>query len=76
MCGLRLLPQVASLYVKQIEAGLDGGPRALKARMILRDLLGPIRLAKAQDGALWASYRFNSGVLLRATGTPGRGDRI
>jgi hypothetical protein len=44
--------------------GLDGDTQAaLKARAILREMLGEIRLQPATDGALWAEYRMSPGLL-------------
>ena len=52
---LTMLPKAAEAYRQQIERGLDNDPReAAKARVILRDLLGPIQLCPGQDGSLWA----------------------
>ena len=74
---LALLPKAAKAYLKQIDEGLSGDSRAAaKGRMILRDMLGPIRLAPGTDGSLWSSYGYNPAVLLRTAGTVGRGDRI
>lgn len=75
-----ILPRAAELYRKQIADGLDGNPQAaLKARVILRDLLGKIRLAPGEDGSLWAFYSLQPAALLRSAvgaGTDGSGGRI
>ena len=72
-----ILPKAAAMYVKQIDEGLAGNPRAAaKSRLVLRDMLGPIVLSPGRDGSLWASYRFNPAALIRTAGTYGRGDRI
>ena len=75
---LAMLPRAAEAYLQQIDLGLSGDPRAiLKSKVILRDLVGPIRLEPATDGSLWANYKFNAAALVKgATGTYGRGDRI
>jgi site-specific DNA recombinase len=74
---LSLLPKAAKAYLKQIDEGLSGDLRAAaKGRIVLKDMLGPIRLAPGGDGSLWASYRYNPAALIRAAGTVGRGDRI
>jgi site-specific DNA recombinase len=74
---LSMLPKAAVLYCKQIDDGLDGDPQAaLKARVILREMLGEIRLQPATDGGLWAEYRMSPGILLKGAGSGGRGDRI
>ena len=73
---LALLPKAAAMYLKQLEAGLAGDPRAvLRARHILRDYLGPITLTPGKAGELWASYRLNPAVLIQ-NGTAGRGEAI
>ena len=75
-----VLPRAAALYRKQIAEGLDGDTQAaLKARLILRDLLGKIRLAPEADGSLWAIYSVQPAALLRGAagaGTDGSGGRI
>jgi hypothetical protein len=38
-------------------------------------MLGPISLEPGKDGSLWANYRFNAGVLIKAAGTNGSGGR-
>lgn len=74
---LSMLPKAAALYCKQIDDGLNGNPEAaLKARVILREMLGEIRLQPATDGGLWAEYRMSPGILLKGAGSGGRGDRI
>ena len=74
------LPHAAALYRKQIAEGLDGNPQAaLKARVILRDLLGTIGLTPGEDGSLWADYALQPAALLRSAvgaGTDGSGGRI
>lgn len=74
---MSMLPKAAELYRKQITDGLDGNPEAAaKARIILRDMLGEIRLQPATDGGLWAEYGMNPAILLKGAGSVGRGDRI
>ncbi|TDJ33818.1 MAG: hypothetical protein E2O53_09345, partial [Gammaproteobacteria bacterium] len=51
------LPKAAEAYRQQIERGLDGNPgEANKARMILKDLLGPIQMCPGPEGSLWAEF--------------------
>jgi DNA invertase Pin-like site-specific DNA recombinase len=74
---LSMLPRAAEVYRRQITEGLDGNPReALKARVILREMLGEIRLVPGADGALWAAYSMHPAALVRAAGTGGRDERI
>lgn len=63
---LALLPKAAAAYLKQIEAALDGAdPRRIVAGpLILKDLIGKISYIPEPDGSLWASYRFNPGILV------------
>ncbi len=50
-----LLPRAAAEYRKQIELGLDGHARSIvRARHILRQLLGDIRLIPEGNSELWA----------------------
>lgn len=72
------VPNAAELYRKAIAEGLEGKPETMaKARLVLRELLGNILLQPAEDGSLWAHYEMRpAGLLLRAAGTYGRGDRI
>ena len=63
---LTMLPKAARAYREQIERGLDDNPReAAKARVILRDLLGPIQLCPDQDGGLWAQYHTRPAALIK-----------
>jgi hypothetical protein len=63
---LTMLPKAAEAYRKQIEKGLDNDPRAAaKARVILRDLLGPIQMCPGQDGSLWAQYHTRPAALIK-----------
>jgi site-specific DNA recombinase len=74
---LTMLPKAAELYRKQISDGLDGSPEAAaKARTILRDMIGEIRLQPTSEGGLWAEYGMHPAVLLKGAGSDGRGDRI
>ncbi len=71
---MSMLPKAAELYRQQITDGLDGTPEAAaKARTILRDMLGEIRLQPAADGGLWAEYGMNPAILLKGAGSDGRG---
>jgi hypothetical protein len=65
-----MLPKAAELYRKQIELGLSGDTRATaKARLILRDLVGPVTLTPGPEkGVLWASYKLNPAALVKGTG--------
>jgi hypothetical protein len=65
------LPRAAAAYRKQIEKGLEVNPReANKARVILRDLLGPIQMRPEPDGSLWAEFDARPAALLKkAVGT-------
>ena len=68
------LPGAAESYRRQIALGLDNDQRAaLKARVILRKLLGNIRFMPDEDGGLWAEYEIEPGALLRGVGTDGSG---
>ncbi len=63
---LTMLPKAAKAYRQQIERGLDNDPReAAKARVILRDLLGPIQMCPGQDGSLWAQYHTRPVALIK-----------
>jgi hypothetical protein len=75
---LTVLPKAAELYRDQIARGLDGDPRAaLKAHVILRDLLGKIRLVPGAEGSLWAEFKQRpAALLLRGAGTCGSGGVI
>ena len=62
------LPRAAEAYKKQIEKGLGANPReANKARVILRDLLGPIQMCPEPDGSLWAEFDARPAALLKKT---------
>ena len=79
---LTAMPKAAQAYRQQIELGLDGDSReAAKARVILRDLLGPIQMCPGEDGSLWAQYHTRPAALVkRAVGASvelsGSGGRI
>ncbi len=67
----------AALYREQIDLGLGGDlVAAAKARTILRDMLGEIRLSPGENGSLWTEYAMQPAALLKVAGTYGRGDRI
>ena len=40
-----------------------------KARLVLRELLGQIRLEPEADGSLWAAYKIQPAVIVRAAVT-------
>lgn len=72
-----LLPRAAELCRQQIEEGLIGSATATqKARLVLRELLGEIRLQPGPDKSLWASFQMSPAPLIKSAGTGGRGDRI
>lgn len=76
------LPKAAQAYREQIERGLDNCPReAAKARVILRDLLGPIQMCPGPDGALWAEFDARPAAIIKkavgaSVGLSGSGGRI
>jgi len=52
------LPKAAEVYARQIERRLDDNPReANKARVILRDLLGPIMMCPEYNNGVSGSIR-------------------
>ena len=65
------LPKAAEAFKQQIERGLGDNPReANKARVILKDLLGPIQMCPGPDGSLWAEFYARPAALLKkAVGT-------
>jgi len=65
------LPKAAEAYRLQIDRGLNNNPQeANKARVILRDLLGPIEMCPGPDGSLWAEFYARPAALLKkAVGT-------
>jgi hypothetical protein len=68
------LPKAAAEFRRQIKLGLSGEPRAaLKARVILRRLIGPITVSTDEAGAVWADYKLNPRAFLQAHGTDGGG---
>jgi site-specific DNA recombinase len=81
-----LLPKAAATYLQRVEEFKAGDPLATQMlRLMLTWLIGPIKLAPEPDGSLWAIYKQWDGevlvtvlvrVLVRTTGTCGRGDRI
>jgi hypothetical protein len=53
--------EAAAMCRKQIAEGLDGDSRAAaKARVLLRDLLGPITLSNDESGQVRADYKTES----------------
>ena len=71
------LPNAAELYRRQITLGLDGDPRAaLRARIALRNLLGPIQLEQGEGASVWAVYEMHPAALVMGAGSGYRGDRI
>jgi site-specific DNA recombinase len=65
---LTILPNAAELCRRQIALGLDGAhpQETSKARLVLRDLLGKIRLEPDEVGGLWAAYEVQPAMLVRA----------
>lgn len=54
---LTVLPKAASMYLRTIERGLEGDARAAtRARAILRQILGDVRLWPSEHGALYATH--------------------
>lgn len=73
---IALMPRAAELYCQQVRAGLDGHPDAvMRARPLLRELIGEVTVLPGEGGSLWASYDFQPAVLLRV-GTDGRGEGV
>ena len=76
------LPKAAAAYRQQIERGLDDNPReANKARVILKELLGPIQMCPGPDGSLWAEFYARPAALVKkavgtSVGSDGSGGRI
>jgi DNA invertase Pin-like site-specific DNA recombinase len=75
---LAMLPKAAAAYLKQVDAFAVGDARATqKVRLMLKGMIGPIKLAPEPDGSLWATYKhLDVAALVRTAGTCGRGDRI
>lgn len=75
---LALLPKAAAAYLKQVDAFAAGDLGATnKVRLMLKGMVGPIKLAPEPDGSLWATYKqLDAAALVRTAGTGGRGDRI
>jgi hypothetical protein len=64
-----MLPKAAELYRAQVDAGLDGDPKAAaKARVFLRDFLGKIRLVPEAAGGLFTHWNLAPAALLNAVG--------
>ena len=71
---LTAVPKAARDYRQQIAKGLEGDAReAAKARIILRDLLGPVELCPGEDGSLWAEYRTRPAALVKKAVGAGSG---
>jgi site-specific DNA recombinase len=65
---LVFLPRAAAEYRKQIALALDGHSRATeKARHVLRQLLGPVKLIP-EGTELWAEYSIEPGNLIKVAG--------
>ncbi|HXP66733.1 MAG TPA: hypothetical protein VN815_14745, partial [Steroidobacteraceae bacterium] len=77
---LAMLPRAAGAYLQKIDEGLAGNPRAAaQGRVIVRDMIGEIKLSPGENGSLWATHRRANmaAMLVKAVaGTAGRGDRI
>ena len=63
--------KAAEAYRQQITPGLDDNPgQANKARVILKDLLGPIQICPGPDGSLWVEFYARPAALVKkAIGT-------
>jgi len=60
------LPKAAEAYRRQFALGLDDNPReATKARVILKELLGPIEMCAAPYGSLWAKFYARPAALVK-----------
>jgi hypothetical protein len=76
MCSI-CCPGAAEAFRETVAAGLAGDPAAVaSARLVLRSMLGPIKLEPGADGSLWASYGIDFSAVVRAAGTGGRGEAI
>jgi site-specific DNA recombinase len=75
---LAMLPKAAAAYLKQVDAFAAGDPKAtVKVRLMLKGMIGPIKLEPEPDGSLWATHKqLDVAALVRTAGTSGRGDRI
>jgi hypothetical protein len=66
---IALLPQAAAEYRQQINEGLGDSPaQAAKARLILRELIGPVELDQQPDGWVRIHYKIKPSVLIQAAG--------
>jgi hypothetical protein len=73
---LAMLPRAAEIYCKQIIAGLDDNPEATgRAREVLRELIGPVRIITEGD-EVWGVFELRPNVLLKAADRDGRGEGI
>jgi site-specific DNA recombinase len=75
---LAMLPKAAAAYLKQVDAFVAGDPRATqRVRIMLKSMVGPIKLSPGEGGSLWATYKqLDAAALVGTAGTCGRGDRI
>ena len=67
---LAMLPRAAAAYLKQVDAFAAGDPRATqKVRLMLKGMIGPIKLAPEPDGSLSATYKqLDVAALVRTAG--------
>jgi hypothetical protein len=63
---LAMLPRAAEIYCKQITEGINDNPEATgRAREILRELIGPVRI-KTEGDEVWGVFELRHNVLLKA----------
>ncbi len=76
------LPKAAETYRQQIARGLNDNPgKANKARVILKDLLGPIQMCPGPDGSLLVEFYARPAALVKkaigtSVGSDGSGGAI
>jgi hypothetical protein len=74
---LSMLPKTAEMFGRKVALGLDGdAAAALKARSILREMVGGRIDLKREGEELWAEYSLQPGVLLQVVGNRGSGGVI
>jgi site-specific DNA recombinase len=60
-----MLPRAAEAFRETVSRGLAGDPAATaSARLVLRPMLGPIRLEPGPNGELWANYGIDLSALV------------
>jgi len=75
---LAMLPKAAAAYLRQVDAFAAGDrPATQEVRLMLKGMIGPIKLAPEPDGSLWATHRqLDFAALVRTAGTCGRGEAL